>query len=254
MTLRARDIAWEAGGQPIVRGVTLRLPAGRFLGLVGPNGSGKSSLLRLLAGLRRGSGGAVLLDERLMPAIPRREVARRLALVEQQATTEIAMTAREVVALGRTPHRGAWGDWNAADHAAVSNALARTGMTGRADQLWSTLSGGERQRIQIARALAQEPRELLLDEPTNHLDIRHQLDLLKLLKGLGTSCVAALHDLNHAVAFCDEIAVIKDGQLVVQGRPADVMTPDLIRSVFEVEASVCEDPTSGRLRLDILLT
>lgn len=252
MTLQARDIAWEAGGHPIVKGVTLRVPEGRFLGLVGPNGSGKSSLLRLLAGLRSGSGGAILLDGRSMSAIPRREVARRLALVEQQATTDIALTAREVVALGRTPHRGAWDAWSEADHAAVSAALARTGMTDRADQLWSTLSGGERQRVQIARALAQEPRELLLDEPTNHLDIRHQLDLLKLLQGLGTSCIAALHDLNHAVAFCDEIAVIKDGMLMAQGRPADVMTVDLIRSVFEVAATVSEDSTSGRLRFDFV--
>ncbi|WP_265519813.1 ABC transporter ATP-binding protein [Nitratireductor luteus] len=252
MTLHACDIAWEAGGQPIVRGVTLRVPEGRLLGLVGPNGSGKSSLLRLLAGLRRGSDGAVLLDHRPMSAVPRREVARRLAFVEQQVSTEVVLTAREVVALGRTPHRGAWEAWSEADHAAVSAALARTGMADRADQLWSTLSGGERQRIQIARALAQEPRELLLDEPTNHLDIRHQLDLLKLLQSLDTSCIAALHDLNHAVAFCDEIAVVKDGTLVIQGRPADVMTVDLIRSVFEVAATVREDPENGRVRLDFL--
>ncbi|MCR4265427.1 ABC transporter ATP-binding protein [Nitratireductor sp. ZSWI3] len=252
MTLQARDLAWETGGQPIVKGVTLRVPEGRFLGLVGPNGSGKSSLLRLLAGLRRGQGGAVLLDNRPLSTISRREVACRLALVEQQTATEVALTAREVVALGRTPHRGAWETWSAADHAAVAAALKRTGMTDRADQLWSTLSGGERQRVQIARALAQMPRELLLDEPTNHLDIRHQLDLLKLLRGLGTSCIAALHDLNHAVAFCDEIAVIKEGALVAQGRPVDVITADLIRSVFEIAATVSQDPSTGRLRVDFL--
>lgn len=252
MTLQAQDVVWKAGGQPIVRGVTLRVPEGRLLGLVGPNGSGKSSLLRLLAGLRHGSGGAVLLDGRSMSGTPRREIARRLALVEQQVSTDVALTAREVVSLGRTPHRGAWGAWSEADDNAVRLALARTGMVERADQLWSTLSGGERQRIQIARALAQEPRELLLDEPTNHLDIRHQLDLLHLLSGLGTSCIAALHDLNYAVSFCDEIAVIKAGILVAQGRPADIITRDLIQSVFEVSALIHRNAETGRLRLDFL--
>lgn len=125
-------------------------------------------------------------------------------------------------------------------------------MEDRADQLWSTLSGGEKQRIQIARAPAQEPSELLLDEPTNHLDIRHQLDQLKLLRGLGTSCIAALHDLNHAVAFCDGVAVMKDGRLVAQVRPEEIMTAALIRPVFGVSACVCEDPKSGGLRLDFI--
>ncbi len=247
MTLRAEDVSWAAGGVPIVRGVTLRLPEKGVLGLVGPNGSGKSSLLRLLAGLRRGTGGAIYVDGRPIDGIRRSEIARRLALVEQQSTTEVALTAREVVALGRLPQRRVWDAWTDRDEAAVTLALRRTGMTHRASQPWSTLSGGERQRIQIARALAQEPRELLLDEPTNHLDIRHQLDLMRLLPTLGTRIVVALHDLNQASAFCDEIAVMHDGRLVAQGTPAEVLNVALIREVFGVEARIENGPSGPRI-------
>ncbi len=247
MTLSAENVSWTAGGVPIVRGVSLDLPEKGVLGLVGPNGSGKSSLLRLLAGLRRGTGGAVYVDGRDITRIRRSEIARRLALVEQQATTEVALSAREVVALGRVPQRGAWGGWTERDEAAILSALERTGMTQRAGQPWSTLSGGERQRIQIARALAQEPRELLLDEPTNHLDIRHQLDLMRLLPSLGTRIVVALHDLNQAAAFCSEIAVLHEGRLVAQGAPGRVLDASLIREVFAVEAKVTRGPEGTRI-------
>lgn len=247
MTLSTDNVSWVAGGAPIVRGVTLRVPDSGVLGLVGPNGSGKSSLLRLLAGLRRSTGGAVYVDGRPIHRIRRAEVARRLALVEQQASTEVALTAREVVALGRVPQRRAWDGWTARDEAAVNAALHRTGMMHRAAQRWSTLSGGERQRVQIARALAQEPRELLLDEPTNHLDIRHQLDLMRLLPGLGTRIIVALHDLNQAAAFCDGIAVMHEGQLVAQGAPAEVLDAALIRTVFAVEATVTKSASGARI-------
>ena len=247
MTLRAENVSWTTGGNAIVRGVTLRLPDKGVLGLVGPNGSGKSSLLRLLAGLRRGTGGAVYVDDQPIARLRRPEIARRLARVEQQAMTEVALTAREVVALGRLPQRNAWAGWSERDEAAVTLALQRTGMTHRAAQHWATLSGGERQRIQIARALAQEPRELLLDEPTNHLDIRHQLDLMRLLPRLGTRIVVALHDLNQAAAFCDEIAVMHEGRLVAQGAPCAVLDAALIRTVFAVEATIQNGPDGPRI-------
>ncbi|WP_226626963.1 ABC transporter ATP-binding protein [Alloyangia pacifica] len=247
MSLRSKNISWTSGGATLVRGVSLRGPEHGVLGLVGPNGSGKSSLLRLLAGLRRGTSGAVLVDQRPIEAMPRAEIARRLALVEQHATTDVAMTARDVVALGRLPHRGALGCWSARDEEVVEGALARTGMTRAADQSWATLSGGERQRIQIARALAQEPRELLMDEPTNHLDIRHQLDLMRLLPSLGMQVIVALHDLNQAMAFCDEVAVMSEGRLVGQGPPAEILTAEVIRKVFGVEAMIGAGPNGPRV-------
>ena len=253
MTLDAREVSWIAGGRRVLDGVSLAVPKGRVLGLVGPNGSGKSSLLRLLAGLRRPSAGCVLLDGRPVNEIRRVELARRLALVEQHAATEMQLRVRDVVSLGRTPHRGAWGGWTETDEAAVSAALRTTGMADRTDQSWATLSGGERQRVQVARALAQEPREILLDEPTNHLDIRHQLDLLGLLRSLRTTCVVALHDLDHAAAFCDSIAVLDRGQLVTQGTPSATLNAELIRDVFAVEATQRRDP-DGALRIDFTVS
>ncbi len=238
MTLAARELRWGAGGRMIVDGVTLEAAPGRVLGLVGPNGSGKSSLLRLIGRLRRAAGGIVTLDGRDVATIPRRAFARRLALVEQQAATEAQVSVRDVVRLGRTPHRGPLAPWTEADEAAVATALARVDMAGREAQGWRTLSGGERQRVQIARALAQEPSELILDEPTNHLDIRHQLEVLALVRRLSVTSIVALHDLNLAALFCHEIAVLRAGRLVLAGTPEAVLTEGTIREVFGVSVAV----------------
>ncbi|SDC33489.1 ABC transporter ATP-binding protein [Actinokineospora iranica] len=241
MSLRAQDVTWSADGRVIVDRVSVRVEPGSTLGLLGPNGSGKSSLLRLLAGLRKPTGGAVLLDGVTVTgsaARGRRGFARRVALVEQQVSTEVDLTVAEVVALGRVPHRGGWGALSEPDHAVVAQALDRTGMAHLARRRWHSLSGGERQRAQLARALAQEPRELLLDEPTNHLDIAHQLDLLALVRRLPVTAVVALHDLNLAAAYCDDLLVLAAGRVVAAGAPATVLTADLVREVYGVRCVI----------------
>jgi iron complex transport system ATP-binding protein len=238
MTLATHDVRWGAGGKLIVDGVSLNVEPNRVLGLIGPNGSGKSSLLRLLCRLRKVASGVVTLDGQDIAAVGRRDLARRLAFVEQQATTEIALTVCDVVRLGRTPHRAAFASWSTEDERAVDAALERVGLTERHDQPWHTLSGGERQRVHIARALAQAPRELILDEPTNHLDIQHQLSILGLVRRLGVTCIVALHDLNLASLFCDRIGVLSAGRLVAAGLPEEVLTPALIREVFGVEVTI----------------
>lgn len=253
MTIAAQEVRWAAAGRMIVDGVTLNAEPGRILGLIGPNGSGKSSLLRLLCRLRKVASGVVTLDGRDIGEMPRRELARRLAFVEQQAATDTQLSVCDVVRLGRTPHRGALAFWSAADEAAVEAALARVGMSERHDQFWHTLSGGERQRVQIARALAQMPDELILDEPTNHLDIQHQLSILALIRQLGVTCIVALHDLNLASLFCDEIAVMHQGRLVRSGTPETVLTEALIREVFGVEVSIRVSPNSGRRHIEYLV-
>jgi len=246
MSLAARDVAWSAGGQPILRGVTLAVPPGGVLGLLGPNGSGKSSLLRLLAGLRRPEQGTVSLDGTPLPNVRRRDLARRVALVEQQAGTEADLSVAEVVRLGRTPHRGLLDAWSARDAEVCQRALAQVGLVDKAARRWHSLSGGERQRAQIARALAQEPSELLLDEPTNHLDIQHQLEILDLVRRLPATCVLAIHDLNLAALFCDRLAVLQDGRLVAEGTPAKVLTAELIQQVWGVKAQVTLDGPDAR--------
>lgn len=252
MTLATREVRWGAGGRMIVDGVTLEAAPGRVLGLIGPNGSGKSSLLRLLCRLRNVASGVVTLDGNDIAGVPRRELARRLAFVEQQATTEIQLSVCDVVRLGRTPHRAALASWNDADEAAVNEALARVGLTERHDQFWHTLSGGERQRVHIARALAQEPSELILDEPTNHLDIQHQLSILSLVRRLGITCIMALHDLNLAAMFCDEIALLRDGRLQAAGAPEEVLTAEAIRRIFGVAVSI-RPGASGRRHIEYLI-
>jgi len=244
MKLSAAGLGWQAGHRMIVEGVSVEIAAGETFGLVGPNGSGKSTLLRLMAGLLPRPQGVVQLDGTPLTSLPRREIARRIAFVEQQAETTEALRARDVVALGRTPWLSALAPFGAADAGIVAASLRQVGMEDMALRAWSTLSGGERQRVQIARALAQQPRLLVLDEPTNHLDIHHQLALLRLISRLPVTVVLALHDLNQAMG-CDRLGVMEAGRMVACGPPARVLTPDRLMNIFRVRATRLKDPDDG---------
>lgn len=238
MTLDATSVSWRVGEALIVDDVDLTPTPGSTVGLLGPNGSGKSTLLKLLAGTRRPSTGVVTLDDVPLDRLRRRDIAQRVATVDQHSDTEVDLKVAEVVALGRTPHRGIWGGETAGDRNAIAAAVTHTDLADMLDRSWRTLSGGERQRVQIARALAQQPQELLLDEPTNHLDINHQLELLTLVRRLPTTTVLALHDLNLAAMYCDTVVVLDRGRVVAHGTPAAVLTADLIARVYHVNADV----------------
>ncbi|ANM17666.1 ferric enterobactin ABC transporter ATP-binding protein [Rhizobium sp. N541] len=253
MSITIDAVSFAAGDTVIVNGVSLTVAKGKVLGLLGPNGSGKSSLLRLICRLRKVRSGVIRLGEDDIASLSRAALARRIAFVEQQSTTETQLTARDVVRLGRTPHRGLLSPWGAEDDAAVDEALLRVDMRERAGQLWQTLSGGERQRVHIARSLAQAPGELLLDEPTNHLDIQHQLDILRLISKLGITCIVALHDLNLAAMFCDSLAVLQKGEVVAAGAPEEVLTEDMIGRVFGVRAHVQKSAVHGRHHIQYVL-
>ena len=241
MKLSAHDLKFRAGNIDIVRGVSLDVGSGEFLGIIGPNGSGKSTLLSMLAGIRKPRHGHVMLGGDPLASLGRRELARRLAFVEQQAETTERITARQAVELGRTPYLGPLSAWSAHDDPIVEAALDNVDMADKAERSWHHLSGGERQRLHIARALAQEPNILLLDEPTNHLDIGHQIGLLDLVRRQGLTVVAALHDLNHAAMFCDRIAIMHRGEMIAIGAPREVLTPATVASVFGVECVVTVD-------------
>ncbi|MFE9724920.1 ABC transporter ATP-binding protein [Streptomyces sp. NPDC005794] len=244
--LRAARVGREAGGRIVLDDVSIAPPPGSTVGLLGPNGSGKTTLLRVMAGVLTPGAGVVTLDARTLAETGRRGVARRVAVVDQHAVTQVDLSVLDVVRLGRIPHRRAWSGPGPEDEAAVREALARTGLADRAGQSWHTLSGGERQRVQIARALAQQPRELLLDEPTNHLDIQHQLELLSLVAALPVTAVVALHDLNLAAMFCDRVTVMKEGRVVAGGTPSEVITEELIADVYRVRAVVTPEGPDGR--------
>jgi iron complex transport system ATP-binding protein len=245
MNLSARNISWVAGGVTILHGVSLDVVPGEFLGIVGPNGSGKTSLMSLLSGIRKPRSGEIMLDGQPIHSLGRREIARRIALVEQQAETAERITARQAVELGRTPHLGPLSPWSRQDDQIVDAAIRDVDMEGFARRWWHTLSGGERQRLHIARALAQQPSILLLDEPTNHLDIGHQISLLHLVREQKLTVVAALHDLNHAAMFCDRIAVMKGGNLVALGSPREVLDAQRIKRVFGVDVEIEHEGVSG---------
>jgi iron complex transport system ATP-binding protein len=238
MSILAVDVTWGVRGRVVVDGVSLDVEPGSTVGLLGPNGSGKSSLLRLLAGLRPASSGVVRLGDDDLATLSRRQVARRLATVDQEVSTDTDPTVRDVIGLGRLPHRASWAPSSGRDRRVVEASAATTRTAHLLDRPYSTLSGGERQRVQIARALAQEPTELLLDEPTNHLDVRHQLELLALVRSASTTTVMALHDLNLAATYCDALVVLADGRVRAAGRPVDVLTSDLVADVYGVDAVV----------------
>jgi len=235
-TLRAEAVRAGYGTREVLHGVDLTLRSGERVALVGPNGSGKTTLLRTLAGTLRPRSGRVALDDVSLDAVDARMRARRIAVVPQVFTTPFAFTAREVVALGRTPYVGAFGRPSGADRAAVERALALTGCTDLADRPLSQLSGGERQRALVAMALAQEGNVLLLDEPTAHLDPGHQRSTLELLGRLarerGALVLAVLHDLNLASALADRVVVMSQGRVVADGPPLDVVSAANVASVF----------------------
>ncbi|RYE85611.1 MAG: ABC transporter ATP-binding protein [Hyphomicrobiales bacterium] len=239
----------RAGERTILRDAGFTALAGTVTGLIGPNGAGKSTLITALLGLRKAASGTVRFDGVDLIALPPRDRARFCAYVEQFATTEERLTVRDVVTLGRVPFQS---DWQVApaeqDAAIVEAAIVGMGLTGFVSRLYHTLSGGEQQRVQLARALAQEPRLLVLDEPTSHLDIRAQLLVLEMLRrraGDGCTVVLAMHDLNLAARYCDRLVVLQAGRVVAEGPPGDVLGPDLLLSVYGVHAEIVLAPGSS---------
>ena len=247
--LEAGRVQVRAGGKLLVDGVDLRVQPGALTALVGPNGAGKSTLLRVLAGIDRPDTGEVRFRGDDLYAIRRRARARLAALVEQDAVTDLPLTVRSTVALGRLPHESLLGGGEAENAEIVDRSLALVGMTAFADRELPTLSGGERQRVLLAKALAQQTPLLLLDEPTNHLDIGAQLSVLSLLERVtstGATVLAALHDLTLAVAFCHSVIVMAGGRVVAAGPTRETLTPELLRDVYGVHAVLLESPVDGR--------
>ncbi|EYR62424.1 histidinol phosphatase [Actinotalea ferrariae CF5-4] len=251
MTLRVRDVRWRVGGRDVLDGVDLDAPEGRLVGLLGPNGAGKSSLLRFVAGVsgalhgRGGPTGSVTWRGADLHALRPRQRARRVAFVEQDAHTDLDLTVRDVVGLGRAPYHGLLAGVTTQDAHAVEQALDAVALADLADRSLATLSGGERQRVHLARGLAQEPQLLLLDEPTNHLDVRAQLAVLGLVRtatAAGLTAVVAVHDLNLAAAHCDDVVLLADGRVAAAGPVGDVLVPEVVDAVYGVRSTVLRTP------------
>ncbi|MGW1373203.1 ABC transporter ATP-binding protein [Streptomyces sp. NPDC002446] len=241
MKIEMEQVSWAVGDRAIVRDVEMEIRSGETVGLIGPNGSGKSSLLRCVAGLRTPTTGVIRYNGHDIRGWTARRLAQHIAFVEQSADADSDLRVADVVALGRTPFRDRWRGLDRTDRTVIDAALARVGLTDLRARAWQTLSGGERQRAHIARALAQRPWGILLDEPTNHLDVKHQLELMGLLAATDQTVLVALHDLSLAARFCDRLILMHQGAVAASGKPQDVLTPDRLASVFEVDAEVGHD-------------
>ncbi|QEW22299.1 putative siderophore transport system ATP-binding protein YusV [Marinibacterium anthonyi] len=247
--LRAEAVTLRYETRVISQGLTLSIPDGAFTAIVGPNACGKSTLLRALARLLPPESGRVVLDGKAISDLPSREVARRLGLLPQSPSSPDGITVADLVARGRFPHQSLLRQWSPEDAAAVERAMAATGVADLASRPVQDLSGGQRQRVWIAMVLAQETPILLLDEPTTYLDIVHQVELLELLARLnaeGRTVVTVLHELNLAFRFASHVIAMRDGGVVAEGAPGDIVTEDLMTAVFDLSALVMPDPLTGR--------
>lgn len=244
------NLSLAYGPTPVVRGVTLRPPVGKVTALLGRNGSGKSTLLRGFARLMAPASGTALLDGQAIHQLPTREVARQLGLLPQGPEAPAGMTVRELVSLGRHPHRGRLGLSTPEDGPAVAEALSLTGLDALAERPVETLSGGQRQRAWIALTLAQRTQVVLLDEPTTFLDPAHQIEVMQLVARLnaerGLTVLMVLHDLNLAARYADHLVLLLAGEVLTEGAPAAVLTPDWLRAAYGVEADVVTDSRTGR--------
>jgi cobalamin transport system ATP-binding protein len=241
--------AGRPGGEPVVRGIDLRVDAGEMVALIGPNGAGKSTVLRVAGGALAPTSGRVTLDEQELASLSRREIARRIAVVPQQSPIPNGVYVREMVELGRTPYMRPLFGPTAEDRRAVGWAMMAAEVGMLADRFVDELSGGELQRVILARALAQQPRVLLLDEPTANLDLHHQVAMLELVRGLtrerGLAVLAAVHDLQLAALYCDRVALLGAGEIVSQGPPEAVLTAPLLLETFGQRVVLSTHPTHG---------
>ncbi len=247
-SLTVDDLSVRRGARQIIEGLCLKVPSGSITALVGPNGSGKSTLLKAVYGYLH-SSGSVYLDAEDVTRMSPRLRARRMAVAAQDVPLDIDLSVSEVVTLGRIPHLGALKAETHDDREIVWDAMVRVGVDHLTDRPWTQLSGGERQSTLLARAVAQQGSLLILDEPTNHLDVRHQFELLDIVRDLKVTTVTAMHDLDLAMQFCDRIAVLQAGAIVTVGPPAEVLVDDIVSAVFNVHVDQVVNPRTGQTQL-----
>ncbi|WP_027086403.1 ABC transporter ATP-binding protein [Cohnella panacarvi] len=247
--LRTTELSLAYGSRQIVKQLSVEVPDGKITALVGANGSGKSTILKSMARILNPVQGGVYLDGKLIHRQPTKEVAKQLAILPQNPTSPEGLTVRELVSFGRYPHQRGFGNMNAEDNRMIEWALHATGMTEFRDRSVDQLSGGQRQRAWIAMALAQGTDVLLLDEPTTFLDMAHQIEVMTLLEKLNReqqrTIIMVVHDLNHAARFAQHLIALKQGVVLYEGNPQEVMTSRMLRDVFGIDADVIPDPRTG---------
>lgn len=243
--LKVSDLSWVIEGKTILADISFALQTGQMLGLIGPNGAGKSSLLRCIYRFVRPTHGNISLFNQNIEQLSPKAFACKVAVVQQDTPHYFDMTTEQLVAMGLTPHKGMFDTNSSDDRQKIVKALEKVGLSQKLHQQYERLSGGEKQRALIARAIVQQPQLLILDEPTNHLDVRYQIQILELVRSLGISVLASIHDLNLASALCDRLLLLDKGSVRAMGTPTEVLTEARIADVFGVCAQVSSHPQHG---------
>ena len=238
MEILAEAVKYFIGKKEILKGIDLHLSPKEFLGIIGPNGSGKSTFLKCVYRVQKPSEGRILFDGKALDELSYRQSALMLAVVAQHNYYNFDFSVLDVVLMGRSPHKKMMERDNEEDYRLAHEALDIVGLHGFEERNFSTLSGGEQQRVILARALTQGSECLVLDEPTNHLDIKYQLQIMDIVKSLGHTVVAAVHDLNIAAMYCDRLIAIQGGKVVGMGTPKKLLTPDFIKKLYDVDCEI----------------
>ena len=249
MRIQTEGVKFDIGNKNILKGISIDVNSQEIIGIIGPNGSGKSTFLKCIYRTLKPSSGIIKLGDINLDGIKLKESAKKMAVVSQHNYYDFDFSVGEMVLMGRSPHKKMMERDSYRDYEIMNDALKRVDMLHFKDRNFNSLSGGEQQRIILARALAQETDCLILDEPTNHLDIKYQLQLMNIVKSLDIEVIAAIHDLNIAAMYCDKIYVLKDGRIVAYGTPKEVLTKELIKEVYEVDAIVNEDKENDMINI-----
>lgn len=249
MRIQTEGVKFDIGNKNILKGISIDVNSKEIIGIIGPNGSGKSTFLKCIYRTLKPSSGIIKLGDINLDSIKLKESAKKMAVVSQHNYYDFDFSVGEMVLMGRSPHKKMMERDSYRDYEIMNDALKRVDMLHFKDRNFNSLSGGEQKRIILARALAQETDCLILDEPTNHLDIKYQLQLMNIVKSLDIEVIAAIHDLNIAAMYCDKIYVLKDGRIVAYGTPKEVLTKELIKEVYEVDAIVNEDKENDMINI-----
>jgi iron complex transport system ATP-binding protein len=247
--LQVKNMSFSVPDKQILNNITFSVEQGKFVGIIGPNGSGKSTMLKIIYRHLKQTSGFVTLYEKDILDLPQKKLAQELAAVSQETPVLFDFTVKDLVMMGRTPYKKWLAADNQEDFAIVEESMMLANVLHLENRMFNQLSGGEKKRVMLARALAQQANILILDEPTNHLDIEHQYQLMDLVKDLPITIVAALHDLNLAAGYCDELLVMNDGAIYREGTPEQVLTEETLKEVFHMQARVSKNPFTKKLHL-----
>ncbi|OUS33054.1 hypothetical protein A9Q98_00110 [Thalassotalea sp. 42_200_T64] len=247
--LQAKQLSWQVSGKRIIENIDFELNRGETVAIVGPNGAGKTSLLKCLHGEHSDFTGIITLNSKPLSALPHKDIAKQIAVVSQQTNSVFDLTVIDIVRMGLIPHKSFFESDNGNDANRIHSALSKVDLLEKRQQVFNTLSGGEQQRVLIARAVVQAANILIMDEPTNHLDIYYQHQILGLAKKLKITLLLTIHDLNLAAEYCDRIVLMNHGQIVANDTPEQVFTPPTLKSVFNLNCAVDNNPFTNKPRI-----